>query len=45
MMSNEGRDDPYDIIGLFLCHVILWSLAHATSLDRKLQIGDLLTRL
>ncbi|KAH8634166.1 hypothetical protein IG631_09566 [Alternaria alternata] len=37
IMSNEGADDPYDIIGLFLCHVILWSLARATSPDQKLH--------
>lgn len=38
IMSNEGADDPYDIIGLFLCHVILWSFAHATSPEQKLHI-------
>ncbi|RYO07029.1 hypothetical protein AA0121_g11880 [Alternaria tenuissima] len=38
IMSNEGADDPYDIIGLFLCHVILWSFARATSPDQRLHI-------
>ncbi|KAJ4983544.1 C2H2 type zinc finger domain protein [Stagonosporopsis vannaccii] len=29
VMSNKGESDPYDIIGLFLCHVIVWSFVNA----------------
>ncbi|KAH6629330.1 fungal-specific transcription factor domain-containing protein [Boeremia exigua] len=35
VMSNQGESDPYDIIGLFLCHVIIWSFAHVASAPQK----------
>lgn len=38
IMCNKGESDPYDLIGLFLCHVVLWSFAHAASSDQKISI-------
>ncbi|KZM27963.1 DNA binding [Ascochyta rabiei] len=35
IMCNEGESDPYDVIGLFLCHVVVWSFAHAASAHQK----------
>lgn len=36
IMKNSNESDPYDVIGLFLCHVVLWCFAHAASQDQKL---------
>ena len=35
IMSNPSESDPYDIIGLFLCHVIVWSFAQTASSRQK----------
>lgn len=35
IMRSQGESGPYDIIGLFLCHVIVWSFAHAISSQQK----------
>lgn len=35
VMSNKGESDPYDIIGLFLCHVVVWSFANTASSQQK----------
>ena len=38
IMCNKGESDPYDVIGLFLCHVVVWSFAHAASSDQKVSM-------
>ena len=35
ILSNQGESDPYDVIGLFLSHVIVWSFAHTASSYQK----------
>ncbi|KAF3041897.1 hypothetical protein E8E12_005698 [Didymella heteroderae] len=34
-LANNGESDPYDLIGLFLCHIIIWAFAHALPLFEK----------
>ncbi|KAF9693111.1 hypothetical protein EKO04_008614 [Ascochyta lentis] len=38
IMCNKGESDPYDIIGAFLCHVIVWSFAHAAPSEQRSYI-------
>lgn len=37
VMCNEGESDPHDIIGLFLCHVVIWSIANTATSYQKDQ--------
>lgn len=34
-LTNDGESGPYDLIGLFLCHIIIWAFAHAMPLSQK----------
>jgi hypothetical protein len=35
IMCNKDESSPYDVIGLFLCHVIIWSIACVASPQQK----------
>lgn len=35
ILTNKGESGPYDLIGLFLCHIIIWAFAHAMPLSQK----------
>jgi hypothetical protein len=38
ILNNRAESDPYDMIGLFLSHVIVWSFAHTASSHQKESI-------
>lgn len=35
ILAHDGESGPYDLIGLFLCHVVVWALAHAMPPSQK----------
>ncbi|KAF1926887.1 uncharacterized protein M421DRAFT_422130 [Didymella exigua CBS 183.55] len=35
ILANKGESGPYDLIGLFLCHIVIWSFAHVATLHQK----------
>lgn len=42
ILNNTGESDPYEIVGVFLCHVVIWSLAHAAPSHQKIFMLQLL---
>lgn len=38
IMSDQDESGPYDLIALFLCHIVIWAFANVASIGQKTAV-------